>query len=28
LPDATLLVAAGWHARSLPGGGWEMERPA
>ena len=26
LPDATLLVASGWQARSLPTGGWVMER--
>jgi N-methylhydantoinase A len=26
LPDATLLVAAGWEARALPIGGWVLER--
>lgn len=26
LPDATLLIAAGWTARALPLGGWIMER--
>jgi len=26
LPDATLLVADGWQAQSLPTGGWVMER--
>jgi N-methylhydantoinase A len=26
LADATLLVADGWQAQSLPGGGWVMER--
>jgi N-methylhydantoinase A len=26
LPDATLLVAEGWRAQSLPTGGWVMER--
>jgi N-methylhydantoinase A len=26
LPDATMLVAAGWTARALPIGGWEMTR--
>lgn len=26
LPDATLLVAAGWDARALPMGGWLLER--
>jgi N-methylhydantoinase A len=28
LPDATLLVSAGWTARALPLGGWLMERDA
>ena len=28
LPDATLLVAAGWTARALPIGGWMLERDA
>lgn len=28
LPDATLLVAAGWTARTLPIGGWLVERDA
>jgi N-methylhydantoinase A len=28
LPDATLLVAAGWTARALPIGGWLLERDA
>jgi len=28
LPDATLLVADGWTARSLPWGGWLLERPS
>jgi N-methylhydantoinase A/oxoprolinase/acetone carboxylase beta subunit len=28
LPDATLLVAAGWAARALPIGGWLVERDA
>jgi len=28
LPDATMLVAAGWTARALPSGGWLMERDA
>jgi N-methylhydantoinase A len=28
LPDATLLVADGWTARSLPIGGWMLERDA
>jgi N-methylhydantoinase A len=27
LPDATLLVASGWTARSLEIGGWKLERP-
>ena len=26
LPDATLQVAAGWTARALPIGGWQLER--
>jgi len=26
LPDATLLVADGWQAQSLPMGGWALER--
>ena len=26
LADATLLVAPGWHARTLPVGGWALER--
>jgi N-methylhydantoinase A len=26
LPDATMLVARGWMARSLPMGGWMLER--
>lgn len=28
LPDATLLVAAGWTARAMTGGGWIVERDA
>jgi N-methylhydantoinase A/oxoprolinase/acetone carboxylase beta subunit len=28
LPDATLLVASGWTARSLEIGGWKLERDA
>lgn len=28
LPDATMLVASGWSARSLPIGGWLLERSA
>jgi N-methylhydantoinase A len=28
LPDATLLVAPGWTAHSLPIGGWLLERDA
>ncbi|HEX8725854.1 MAG TPA: hydantoinase/oxoprolinase family protein [Gemmatimonadaceae bacterium] len=28
LPDATMLVAAGWRARALPMGGWMLERGA
>ena len=28
LPDATLLVRAGWRARALPIGGWMLERDA
>jgi len=28
LPDATLLVAHGWTARTLPIGGWLVERDA
>lgn len=28
LPDATMLVAAGWTARPLPIGGWMLERDA
>ncbi|MFN8581612.1 MAG: hypothetical protein U0163_11630 [Gemmatimonadaceae bacterium] len=26
LPDATMLVAEGWNARTLPMGGWLMEK--
>jgi hypothetical protein len=26
LPDATLLIPAGWQASSLPLGGWYLER--
>jgi hypothetical protein len=26
LPDATLLVAEGWTARTLPIGGWLLDR--
>jgi hypothetical protein len=25
LPDATLRVAEGWHARALESGGWWLE---
>ena len=28
LPDATMLVSAGWRARALPMGGWMLERGA
>jgi hypothetical protein len=28
LPDATMVVAPGWTARTLPIGGWMMERGA
>ena len=28
LPDATMYVAAGWIARTLPTGGWLMEAEA